>query len=228
MEILDNIPFELNTDSLLSYLHIDEESEDARDIQDLVKTISVVANPKAIYQVSYIQSKDYDTVKIGGVTFSSRVLRVNLDKVERVFPYIATCGRELDEIISPSDDFIKQFWLDSIKGLILETGVKYLKGYLKREYALGDTSSMAPGAGGQDLWPIEQQKQLFSLFGNVEDLIGVRLTDSFLMIPNKSVSGISFPTKIRFESCQLCARKICAQRRAPYDKKSLESYYNEG
>ena len=228
MEILDNIPFELNTDSLLSCLHIDEESEDARDIQDLVKTISVVANPKAIYKVSYIQSKDYDTVKIGGVTFSSRVLRVNLDKVERVFPYIATCGRELDETISPSDDFIRQFWLDTIKGMALETGVKYLKDYLKRKYALGDTSSMAPGAGGQDLWPIEQQKQLFSLFGNVEDLIGVKLTDSFLMIPNKSVSGISFPTKIRFESCQLCARKICAQRRAPYDKKSLESYYNEG
>ena len=228
MEILDNIPFELNMDSLLSCLHIDKGSEDAKDIQDLVETVSPVASPKAIYKVCYIQSKDYDTVKVGGVTFSSRVLRVNLDKVERVFPYIATCGRELDETISSSDDFIRQFWLDTIKGMALETGVKYLKDYLKRKYALGDTSSMAPGAGGQDLWPIEQQKQLFSLFGNVEDLIGVKLTDSFLMIPNKSVSGISFPTKIRFESCQLCARRICAGRRAPYDKNLVESYYEEG
>ncbi len=131
----------------------------------------------------------------------------------------------MDETISPSDDFIRQFWLDTIKGMALETGVKYLKDYLKRKYALGDTSSMAPGAGGQDLWPIEQQKQLFSLFGNVEDLIGVKLTDSLLMIPNKSVSGLCFSTEIRFESCQLCARKICAERRAPYDKKLVESYY---
>ena len=225
MKILDDIPFELDIDSLLSCLHIDKESEDAKDIQDLVETVAPIAKPKAVYKVSYIQSKDYDTVKIGGVIFSSRVLRVNLDKVERVFSYIATCGRELDEIISPSDDFIRQFWLDTIKGMVLETGVKYLKGYLKRKYALGDTSSMAPGAGGQDLWPIEQQKQLFSLFGNVEDLIGVKLTDSFLMIPNKSVSGLCFPTEIRFESCQLCARRICAGRRAPYDKNLLESYH---
>ncbi len=225
MEILDNIPFKLDIDSLLSCLHIDKESEDAKDIQDLVETVAPIAKPKAVYKVSYIQFKDYDTVKIGGVIFSSRVLRVNLDKVERVFSYIATCGRELDEIISPSDDFIRQFWLDTIKGMVLETGVKYLKGYLKRKYALGDTSSMAPGAGGQDLWPIEQQKQLFSLFGNVEDLIGVKLTDSFLMIPNKSVSGLCFPTEIRFESCQLCARRICAGRRASYDKNLLESYY---
>jgi len=225
MKILDNIPFELDIDSLLSCLHIDKESEDAKDIQDLVETVAPIAKPKAVYKVSYIQSKDYDTVKIGGVIFSSRVLRVNLDKVERVFSYIATCGRELDEIISPSDDFIRQYWLDTIKGMVLEAGVKYLKGYLKRKYALGDTSSMAPGAGGQDLWPIEQQKQLFSLFGNVEDLIGVKLTDSFLMIPNKSVSGLCFPTEIRFESCQLCARRICAGRRAPYDKNLLESYH---
>jgi len=225
MKILDNIPFELDIDSLLSCLHIDKESEDAKDIQDLVETVAPIAKPKAVYKVSYIQSKDYDTVKIGGVIFSSRVLRVNLDKVERVFSYIATCGRELDEIISPSDDILLDNSGDTIKGMVLETGVKYLKGYLKRKYALGDTSSMAPGAGGQDLWPIEQQKQLFSLFGNVEDLIGVKLTDSFLMIPNKSVSGLCFPTEIRFESCQLCARRICAGRRAPYDKNLLESYH---
>jgi hypothetical protein len=54
MEILDNVPFELNTDSLLSCLHIDKESEDAKDIQHLVETVSPVASPKAIYKVFYI------------------------------------------------------------------------------------------------------------------------------------------------------------------------------
>ncbi|MBC8461851.1 MAG: hypothetical protein H8D67_28105 [Deltaproteobacteria bacterium] len=41
---------------------------------------------------------------------------------------------------------------------------------------------------------IEQQKELFSIFGNVEDLIGVKLTDSYLMIPNKSVSRLNLFT----------------------------------
>ena len=227
MEILDNIPFELNIDTLLAELHIDKESQDAKDVKSLMEGALAIINPKAIYEVCYIQYKDYDRVDIGGVTFTSRILRVNLDKVERVFVYIATCGRELDGIVIPSDDFVKRFWLDTIKDMALKASIKYLYSHLKRKYALGKTSSIGPGTGFQELWPIEQQKQLFSIFGNVEDLIGVKLTNSFLMIPNKSVSGIYFPREISFENCQLCPRKVCPARRAPYDKNLLESYYKD-
>jgi len=228
MELLNDIAFQLDVDTLLARLHIDKESEDAKDIQHLVDHVAPLIKPKAIYEVSYIQYKGCDTVNIGGVAFTSRVLRVNLDKIERVFPYIATCGRELEKTVAATDDFMRRFWLDTIKEMALEAGRKYLSNYLKRRYALGQMSSMSPGAGSQDLWPIEQQKQLFSIFGNVEDLIGVKLTDSFLMIPNKSLSGIYFPTEIKFESCQLCPRKGCPARRAPYDKKLLEAKYFKG
>ena len=61
-----------------------------------------------------------------------------------------------------------------------------------------------------------QQRQLFQLLGDVESSIGVRLTDSFLMIPNKTVSGILFPTEVPFYSCQLCTREACPRRRAEY------------
>lgn len=227
MEILDDIPFELDLDTLLSTVHVDKESEDAKDIQDLMETVAPVIKPKAIYEVSYIESREYDTVNIGGVAFTSRVLRVNLDQVERVFLYIATCGSEVDEIAIPSDDFMRPFWLDTIKGMALGASTKHLREYLNRKYALGKTSSMSPGAGAKDVWPIEQQRHLFSVFGDVEGLIGVKLTDSFLMIPNKSVSGMYFPTEIRFESCQLCAREVCPGRRAPYDRDLWESYYRE-
>jgi len=225
MEVLNDIAFQLDIDALLARLHIDKESEDAKDIQRLIDHIAPLIKPKALYEVSYIQYKGCDTVNIGAITFTSRVLRVNLDKVERVFPYIATCGRELEKIVAATDDFMRRFWLDTIKDMALEASGKYLSNYLKRRYALGQMSSMSPGAGSQDLWLIEQQKQLFSIFGNVEDLIGVRLTDSFLMVPNKSVSGIYFPTEIKFESCQLCPRKECSSRRAPYDKNLLEAKY---
>lgn len=225
MEILNDIAFQLDMDTLLARLRVDKESEDAKDIQNLIERVAPLVKPKAVYEVSYIQYKGYDTVNVGRVTFTSRVLRVNLDKVERVFPYIATCGRELEKIVAVTDDFMRRFWLDTVKGMALEASRKHLSNYLKRRYAVGQMSSMSPGAGSKDLWPIEQQKKLFSIFGNVEDLIGVKLTDSFLMIPNKSVSGIYFPTEIRFESCQLCPRKECLARRAPYDKNLLEAKY---
>jgi hypothetical protein len=227
MEILDDVPIELDAEALLEKLRIKKASKNAEDIQALIKAVAPVIKPKALYEVSYIQRKNYDTVNIGGVTFRSRVLRVNLDKLERVFPYVATCGTEADKIVAPPDDLLRQFWLDSIKEMALHAMREYLASHLKERYALGELSRMSPGAGSQDLWPIEQQRQLFSTFGNVQELIGVTLTDSFLMIPIKSVSGIYFPTEIRFESCQLCPREVCPSRRAPYDKDLLASFYKD-
>ena len=150
----------------------------------------------------------------------------NLDKVERVFPYVVTCGRELYDIDIPSNELLKGYLLDQIRETVLISARKYLEDYLIRKYALGQLSRMSPGSGAATVWPITQQKQLFSIFGNVEELIGVRLTDSMLMIPVKSVSGIFFPTEIKFETCQLCPRERCIGRRAPYDS-DLEKKYQD-
>jgi hypothetical protein len=75
---------------------------------------------------------------------------------------------------------------------------------------------MNPGSGDADVWPIQQQRELFSLLGDVQGELGVSLTESCLMVPNKTVSGLIFPTEIDFESCQVCKRKDCPNRRAPY------------
>ena len=53
------------------------------------------------------------------------------------------------------------------------------------------------------------------------------LTDTFLMVPIKSVSGIFFPTEVSFESCQLCPRENCIGRRAPYDPALVKKYRPE-
>jgi len=225
MEILENIPFDLDLDKLLSRISLEKDSEYIEEIENLVDMVTPVINPKAIYEVAYIQEKGEDTVTIGRAKFTNRVLRVNLDEVERVFPYIATCGKELDKIEISSDDFLARYWLDAIKEMALGGSMAYLYGYLKDKYALGETSSMSPGAAAADVWPITQQKQLFSIFGDVEEMIGVKLTESYLMIPNKSVSGIFFPTEISFRSCQLCPREGCKGRSAPYDEDLLNKRY---
>ena len=83
-------------------------------------------------------------------------------------------------------------------------------------------SFMNPGSLAD--WPIEEQKPLFRLIGDVEVAIGVKLTKNYLMIPTKSVSGIYFPTEITFYSCQLCPRKACDGRNAPYDERKAKEY----
>ena len=94
---------------------------------------------------------------------------------------------------------------------------------MDRRYALGKTVTMRPGSGDVTTWPIEQQRDLFSLLGDVETLIGVQLSDSFLMVPNKTVSGIRFSTEIDFETCQVCHRADCPGRRAPFNQETWDA-----
>ena len=72
--------------------------------------------------------------------------------------------------------------------------------------------------GDASVWPIEQQQGLFSLLGDVEERVGVKLTDSFLMVPNKTTSGILFPTETDFRSCEVCHREDCPSRHAAFNK----------
>ena len=226
MEILSEIPVSLDTEKVLERMNIRKKREEmGKGVQELIDLVLPIARPKAIYQVSYVDNKAEDSVEVDGVSFTSRVLRDNLDKVGRVFPFVATCGREMDEIDIPVDEFMKCYYLDQIKEMVLELAMGYLEGHLTRKYGLGQISEMEPGS--LESWPITQQKELFSIFGNVgnvEDAIGVQLTDKYLMVPVKSVSGVYFPTEIKFESCQLCPRKKCIGRKARYNPELAEKY----
>ncbi|MFC1714670.1 vitamin B12 dependent-methionine synthase activation domain-containing protein [Candidatus Poribacteria bacterium] len=223
MELIDNIPVSFSVEQVLNRLRLDNSDKFAGEIQNLIEQVQDVARPKAIYDVCYIDSRDEDSVDIASVRFTSRILSVNLGEAERVFPHVATCGREVESIDIPPDDLMGRFILDIIKQMALSAATKHLREYVDREHKPGKMSAMAPGS--LEDWPISEQKQLFSLFGDVESLIGVELTDTFLMLPLKSVSGMYFPTEITFESCQLCPRERCPGRRAQYDEKVKERYF---
>lgn len=228
MQILENIPVYLDTKGMLKKLHIDKKANKKGFIdyssimQELVEIATSVIQAKAIYRVSYVEYKNENTIVIEGVSFTSHVLRVNLDKVGRVFPFITTIGSKLEKIADSFDSLIKQYCLGEIGDEALNMATGYIEGYLKRKYQLGQISSMHPGS--LKGWPINQQKELFSLFDNVENSIGVTLENSLVMNPRKSLSGISFPTEVKFYSCQLCPKERCDERKAPYDKKLEEKY----
>ena len=226
MEVLKNIPVSLDPEAVLKQLPLRNENKYIeKEVQEVLGLVLPVAKPKAIYKVAYIDNKNGDSLDIDEVRFTSRVLQVNLDQIERVFPYVATCGQEVEAVTVPADDIMKAYCLDTIKRLLLHSATSYLKDCLTRYYALGQLSHMNPGS--LEDWPITQQKELFSILGNVEEAIGVELTERCLMRPLKSVSGIYFPTEVSFESCQLCPREGCIGRRAPYDP-ALVKKYREG
>ena len=217
MEALTQIAPALDVAALLTRVHVVPDSDDADAFAALVDQAREVARPKALYAEAFVEGRGEDTIRIDGITFTSRMLRRNLDAVERVFPYVATCGQELDGIALPAGDVLVQFWWDAIKAEVLAAARAHLVAHLTDRFRLGQTARMSPGSGDVDVWPIEQQRLLFALLGGVTPVIGVILTDSCLMIPNKTVSGLLCATEHDFYTCQVCHRDPCQNRKAPFD-----------
>jgi hypothetical protein len=223
MPVLADPPFHVDVDSVLAFSGLHRgNSRIETIIQELIETVLPVARPKALYRVAYVETRAGDSVYIDGVHFTSHVLCVNLEAVERVFPYAATCGTELDRIYFSPKDYVKEHYLDGIKEMALRSATRHLVQHLQSTYALKQISRMNPGS--LEDWPLTQQKALFALLGDVPARIGINLTPQCVMTPIKSVSGIYFPTQIRFESCQLCSRRLCRRRRAPYDSDVVKTY----
>jgi hypothetical protein len=226
MNTILEAPFELNQEKLRSQLAIKPGSPFEKSLEDLLNQVEEVANPKAIFRVSYIEARKNNSVTIEDKTFQSAAMSTNMANINRVFPYIATCGIEVDEIALSEEDVLQPYWLNSIKLMLLEASLDHLRLTLQNRFLLDNLSAMNPGSGEASVWPIEQQQTLFSLFGgrrSVEKEIGVRLLQSFLMIPEMSVSGILFPSETSYNNCQLCQREDCPGRRAHFDPNLWES-----
>jgi len=251
MKVLDDIPFEIDADSVFATVHIDRGSQYADEVSAIIDAAGRVVRPRAFYRAAVVldrepeaiviaEAGDYDELSGGHdvdgcklpppparkappaaaatrARLASRALRINLEGAEQVFPYVATCGAELDSIPLAAGDVFGQFCRDTIKEMALWAALSHLYVHLTETFGLGALASMNPGSGEANVWPIEQQRDLFAFLGNVPDSIGVVLTGSCLMVPNKSVSGILYPSSSGFENCQLCNQKRCSHRRAPFD-----------
>jgi hypothetical protein len=217
----DPLPFSMDFPALCEKLRI--RTAHREEVSRLVEEAAGVARPKVLYKMVFIEAKDDDSVTADGVTFTSRVLRVNLDGLHRFFAFVGTAGRELEAWADSKQDMLTHYYADAINEAVLHSAVVTFINRLTDQYQLATTAAMNPGSLTD--WPLREQRPLFSLLGDVRSAIGVELTDTLLMTPRKSVSGILFVAEETFASCQLCPRHDCPNRRAPYDAGLLERKY---
>jgi len=222
--VIDDIPFNVDEKGLSQVLGIQPDSIHASEFSKIMKEARLVAKPKAAFAMATVNIAGENTIDISGVLFTSRVLRVNLDKAGIVFPFVATCGTELDRWSRNIKDMLHSFWVDTIMLIALSCALNHLGEYLKER--LGESvklSTMNPGSLND--WPLEEQANLFLLLGNCAPTIGATLTESMLIRPLKSVSGIQFVSEDSFINCSLCPRQECPLRRAVYDDSLYAANY---
>ena len=221
MEILQNLTTQIDLQEVRKSLRLDRQG-DTQLAQRLIDKAKTLIEPKAAYKLCYIDEKLPDAVIIDGLRLESKVLRKNIDEVERIFPYVISIGEALEQASREMSDLLEAYYLDVIGNIALTAVRKQLHDHLCSKFALKKISFMSPGSLGD--WPIESQSQLFQLLPGIEASIGVRLNKSFLMIPTKSVSGIYFQTEVSFFNCQLCQRGKCPGRKARYNEDLAREY----
>jgi cobalamin-dependent methionine synthase-like protein len=215
-QVFDHIPFVPDSDQFRRDVRVEAYPELGEELDRYIKHALGVVRPRAILRVAYVHDRDTEGVAFGGQRFSSGVLAENLSEINRVFVYVASCGPELYSMDLSVFDPFATFWHDVFKNKALEAARTFLTDRAREAYGIAQFASMNPGSGDADVWPISQQRELFTVLGDTESLIGVRLTESFLMVPDKSISGIFFPSETGYVNCQSCTRKVCPNRRAPY------------
>jgi hypothetical protein len=223
--VLDPLEYRIDRPSLLAGLRLKEGSGHAEKVEELIREAEAVAHPRAIYRMAFIESRGDRHVVAEGLRFDSRVLKVNLDNLHRFFAFAVTSGRELDAWVKAKTDLLERFWADAINQAAVISARSFLDRHLQERYGLAKTARMSPGSLPD--WPLEEQRVLFELLGDTRKTIGVELTESLVMVPIKSVSGIVFTNEEGFASCQLCPREDCPGRRVPYDPGLYERKYRD-
>ena len=221
--VLKNIPIQPDLSWLMTRLsfHIDITSH-REELARLLEQAILLARPEAIYKSSRVTDRTDNCLKIDGIEFNNPLLRVNLKQVERVFPYVVTCGKKMDSTISLNNYFNLGEAKYVVREMILTEATNYLQSYITDSYGLDFLWSLQPGS--MQAWPVTDRTLLFSILGKVEKSIGVRLSKNGSLSPQYSACGIFYNSPIELEGCQVCAQEPCMGRRAPYSEELAKKY----
>lgn len=154
---------------------------------------------------------------------TGKIICNQLRSAEKYVVFVATVGKGYDtwiKEINKRDDILLNFVADSIGSQLVESVANIMEKILQKEldnYVYKRTNRFSPGYCG---WHLSEQPLLFGLFPDSEPC-GIKLTDSCLMLPVKSVSGfIGVGSEVRYMPypCNVCDMSMCYKRKL---KKSI-------
>ncbi|BDQ02171.1 MAG: 5-methyltetrahydrofolate--homocysteine methyltransferase [Ignavibacterium sp.] len=183
----------------------------------------LIENCKSVAGYKYIDAKHISFQKniliIDNIEFNlGPIIYRDLKDVSDIFLFVCTVGNRLEEKVQElvSDgDTISAFILDRIASELVELTADLLELQIQNELEINNynmTHRYSPGYCG---WSVSEQQKLFSLLP--KDFCGVHLTESSLMLPIKSVSGIygaAFNLIRKDYHCEICDDEFCYRRKS--------------
>lgn len=214
----------------------DEETQ--REVSAIVSVVKQQLQARFAFVTKPVHSID---------AFSpGKIILSQLKGSEALCWFVATAGQWFEDYqqqLMRSGDMVKVYIANEIGSLLAEKAADQMELCLERQLSpkgLSHTNRFSPGYCG---WAVKELKELFELFDDAKDgtkfndakdstkfgdakdrthqipnrPCGITLTDSCLMVPIKSVSGvigIGHNVKKHDYKCNLCKLESCYKRKA--------------
>ncbi len=219
-----------NLADLLNHLSGNGEALDQHTLDlctQLIEECREIFTPQGAYVVrEALPGNSMEEISIVESSFQTGKTIVKMLKGARQYIFfMATAGsgpESLARTLIKEGQYLEGYIVDLIASSLAEATAQYVHDHLKE---LGDrsgfkiTNRYSPGYCG---WKVDEQQKLFSLFP--EGSCGIKLSESSLMSPIKSVSGVvGAGTEVSFRdyTCELCSMKDCNFRKTRVSQESL-------
>lgn len=184
-------------------------------VAEVYTEIASICTPRYMFQTLEARQISKRQIQIGNLDFfPGGIIGSYLPGLTKACLFVATAGKEYDDYLhrlKAQDNIVKEYVADSIGSVVAEACVTLLEKELDADCELHHSLPYSPGYCG---WNIAEQQKLFSLFP--PQPCGIRLSDSFLMSPVKSVSGFFGLGKellLQPYRCEICMNKQCYKRK---------------
>lgn len=207
-----------------------KEGEKEPVITDLISEVLKEVEPICRIRAEYIIMPDVKfldpdkSIEIGHLVFQvKKIVYGQLKKSDAIALFLCTAGEEIgsrSRKAMKEGDLLRGYIYDIIGSEIVEAAADLMQKTLETEMASEGkriTNRFSPGYCG---WNVAEQHKLFQLIP--DNFCGIRLTDSALMDPVKSVSGfIGIGENVRYNpyTCRLCDLKNCIYRSSKIKEK---------
>ncbi len=210
---LKNIIYQTGYSSKSEFPNYDLLKSLLNEIKNIIKPVSAfVVIPKAS------STTKNSSLDIGGVQFyTAGIISYPLKQISRAVFFVASIGKEFDEFLiekKKETDSFTEYLVNLIGSEITESLVEWtyekIIEYAKKEN-IKWSNKYSPGYCG---WNVNEQKKIFGFFS--ENICGITLTESSLMLPIKSVSGlVALGKDITWHEypCDICKVPHCYKNR---------------
>jgi len=205
---------------VMGYGSDEPDEEVKREIQKLLSRVASVTRP--LFSFFLAEGKlrlEKEELEVSETVFQiGKIIARQLRVSQEYAFFVATAGREfeqLQQVLKEEGDIVAIYMADSLGSIIAEKTADCMEEALQGEITRKGwkhTNRFSPGYCG---WHVSEQQKLFPLFPTPHPC-GIHLTDSSLMLPIKSVSGViglgEHVRKVEY-TCGLCNYEKCYRRK---------------